>query len=112
MTKAELLAAARGKPLPFEFAGFTCHLLPIAWGELKSLRANHERGNAEKAEAFTYEVIARAVCNETGEILLTAADCEQFPLATLDALFNEIARRSGVSKAAEPGKAESPATPS
>lgn len=108
MTKTELLAAARGKPEPFECGGVTFHLLPIPFGELKRLQSSHEAGNKDTAEAFTYTLIARAVCDECGALLLDPADCESLPLPTIEALFNEVARRSGIGKR---GNGEPPATP-
>jgi hypothetical protein len=108
MTKHDLLAAARGKPVPFEFAGFACFLLPVPWGEMKQFQLRHKEGDAETAEAVTFELIAAAVCDEGGNRLLEAADCPKLPLSTINALTNEIARRSGVAK----GNAESPTTTS
>lgn len=103
MTKAELLAAARGKPLPFEFSGFACFLLPLPWGEMKDVQGKHKEGDDATAEAMTFEFVARAVCDESGARLLDPSDVPQLPLSTIRALSEEIARRSGVG--ADSGKA-------
>jgi hypothetical protein len=109
MTKADLLAAITGRPQPFDLNGVTFHLLPIPWGELKALRERHEQGSAETGEALTYDAIARSVCDPAGTKLFVPADCELLPLSTINALFAEIARRSGAGDR-DTGKAPPPTT--
>lgn len=103
MTKEELLRAARGKPSPFEFGGVTYLLLPLPWGEFKELQGAYKGADADAAELLTFEVVARAVCDESGARLLDAADVAHLPLSAINAVFHEVARRSGIPVPGERG---------
>lgn len=112
MTKDELFAAARGRPAPFEYEGFRCYLLPVAWGDLRALQSRHKDGDGADDERLTLEVVAQAVCDEEGGAILEPDDCLRFPLPLLKALFEEVARRSGVAPEGDDAGKDLPPTTS
>lgn len=108
MTKADLLSAARGKPVSFDGPdGFTCLLRPLSWGERKELfdwltAHRDEPGSGLELES---RLITLAVCDGSGATLLVAGDLTDFALNVSDAVAKEVARRNGMDgKAGEPGK--------
>ncbi len=121
MTKDDVLKGARGKPTPFEFARgdgqtFKCLLRPLTYGERRDLfdfsrDHGNEPGSGMELQA---RILTLTVCDENGKPLLEPADLRDVDVEVIEAVAAEVARRNGVDgrKAGEPGKGESPTTPS
>lgn len=105
MTAEDVIAGAMGKPVPFEYLGYTYHLRPITRLELRDLNAGRENGDGALLQA---KVVALAVCDEAGKPLLTVEQVPQLPNAAIDALCDEIARRNWMPPE---GKGDSAKTP-
>lgn len=116
MTKADVLAGARGKPVPFEFEGFGCLLRPLTFGERQELFEWSREHGTEPGSGLTLQakVVALAVCDAGGNKLLEEADLIGFAVPIAEAIATEVARRNGVEgkAAGEPGKGGSPTTTS
>ena len=116
MTRDDVLRGARGKPVPFEFDGFTCLLRPLSYGERQELFAwSRDRGQEPGSGlALQGRLVLMAVCDENGATLLEPGDLNQFGGPLVDALALEVARRNALDGqgAGEPGKGQSPTTPS
>lgn len=110
MTKADVLAGARGKPVPFESDGFKCLLRPLSFGERQDLFAWLQSHRDEPGSALVLQakLIVSGVCDEAGLPLLEPADVRDFGGPLADELAKEIGRRNGLDgkAAGEPGKAE------
>lgn len=116
MTKADLLAGARGRPVPFELDGFSCLLRPLTFGDRQALfdyirERGEEPGSGVGLQA---KIVTLAVCDEQGQPLLTEADLAGFAVPIAEAIATEVARRNGIDGkgAGAPGKAASPTTTS
>jgi hypothetical protein len=121
MTKDDVLKGARGKPTPFKLQRadgqvFECLLRPMTYGERRELfdfsrDHGNEPGSGMELQA---RVVTLTVCDESGKPLLEPADLGGFDVEVIEAIAAEVARRNGVDgrKAGEPGKGESPTTPS
>lgn len=116
MTKADVLAGARGRPVPFEFDGFRCLLRPLSFGERQELfQWSRDHGEEPGSGlALQAKVVAMAVCDEAGNRLLDESDLVGFAVPIAEAVATEVARRNGVDgkAAGEPGKGASPTTTS
>ncbi|AMV30055.1 hypothetical protein VT84_37020 [Gemmata sp. SH-PL17] len=116
MTKDDVLRAARGKPVPFEFDGFTCLLRPLSYGERQELFAWGREHAQEQGSGLALQgrLVLMALCDETGVALLEPTDLNQFGGPLVDAIALEITRRNGLDGqgSGEPGKGQSPTTPS
>lgn len=116
MTKADVLAGARGKPVPFEFEGFRCLLRPLSFGERSDLFAwSREYGDKPGSGLeLQGKVVLLAVSDEQGVPLLAEPDLRDIDGRIMEAITAEVARRNGVDgkAAGEPGKGASPTTTS
>ncbi len=108
MTKADLLSAAKGKPVPFEGPdGFSCLLRPLTWGERKGLFEwlGAHRDDPGSGLELDQKLILAAVCDEAGVNVLDPEDLTGFALHVSEAIAKEVAKRNGMDgKAGEPGK--------
>lgn len=88
MTTEDVIRGAQGKPVPFEFGGYTYLLRPLTRVEVRSLR--------ELADGVTVQerIISLAVCDESGKILLEPSQVPSLPNASINALADEIAKRN------------------
>lgn len=116
MTKSDVIAGARGKPVLFEFEGFRCLLRPLSFGERSDLFAWSRAHGEEPGSGLELQtkVALLGVCDEKGAPLLEAADLREFDGRVVEAISSEVARRNGVDgkAAGEPGKGASPTTTS
>lgn len=103
MTADDVIAGARGKPVPFEFGGFTYLLRPLTRSEMLGVFEVKD-GYATQAA-----LLALAVCDESGVPVLSESDVPELPNAAIDAVAREILRRNGVDL--DGGKADSSKTP-
>lgn len=114
MTKADVLAGAKGRPLPFEFDGFTFLLRPLNVADRLELFEYLREHGKEPGSGIEVQrrIVLKAVCDEAGNLLLESADLEGFGLPTFEAIADEASRRSGTDGKAsgEPGKEPSPTT--
>lgn len=103
MTKADVLAGARGKPTVFEFEEFKCLLRPLTFGERRKLF--DMPGLEVEQSLFLW-----AVSDGAGNRLLAEDDLADFALPVFNAVVSEVARRNGLDgkTSGEPGKEESP----
>ncbi len=116
MTKDDVLRAARGKPVPFEFDGFGCLLRPLSYGERQELFAWGREHAQEPGSGLVLQgrLVLMTVCDENGGPLLEPGDLAQFGGLLVDAIAIEVTRRNGIDGqgAGEPGKGASPTTTS
>lgn len=116
MTKADVLAGAKGKPVPFEFEGFKCLLRPLSFGERSDLFAWSREHGEEPGSGLVLQgkVVLLAVSDENGSPLLDEPDLREIDGRIMEAISTEVARRNGVDgkAAGEPGKGASPTTTS
>jgi hypothetical protein len=110
MTAEDVLNGARGKPVPFEFYGFTYLLRPISRAELMAWHKWHgaQGERPDLGWESQAKIVALAVCDEGGKALLTEEQVASLPNAAIDAIADEVARRNWGASAA--GKAEAPVT--
>jgi len=116
VTKTDVLNGAKGKPVPFEFEGFTCLLRPLLWPERHALIEyvrDHGSEPGSGLELQTRFVLA-GVSDADGKPLLERDDIEAFSVTIADAVAKEVAKRNGLDgkAAGEPGKGASPTTTS
>ena len=111
MTKADVLAGCRGKPVPFEYDGFKCLLRPLSRLEQAVLFAwfKEQKETVGAGLELQAKFILMAVCDEAGTTLLDPADLDQFSAGLVAVLADEIASRNGMGKT-DAGKGPSPTT--
>lgn len=98
MTKADVLAGAKGKPTEFTFEEFKCLLRPLTFGERRELFEWHEKHKDEAGSGMRLQekFLLYAVCDETGKKLLDEVDLDDFAGPIADAVAKEVARRNGL----------------
>lgn len=114
MRKDDLMAGLRGMPVAFEVGGFAVHLRPLAASDRVSLMAWYRANKAEPnaAHDLQHKLVALAVVDpDNGGQLLTEADAAALPALAVDDISEEVARRNGLGKDDDAGKAPGP-TPS
>lgn len=103
MTADDVIKGAQGKPVPFEFYGFTYLLRPLTRAEILKLRDGSESGIEIQSR-----IVALVVCDEAGKPLLAESQVALLPNAAIEALADEIAKRNWLSPE---GKADPVKTP-
>lgn len=96
MTAQDVIAGAKGKPVPFEFDGFSCLLRPLTYGERNELFAWRERNDPKLGEELPRWLLTRAVCDESGRPILAPGDLDGFDLRVVDAVANAVLLRAGI----------------
>lgn len=112
MTKSDVLAGAKGKPVEFVSGEFKCLLRPLSFGERRELFDWHtaHKDVPGSGLALQEKVLLAAVCDERGAALLTADDLADFDGALADTVAQEIMRRNGLDgrAAGESGNGSAP----
>lgn len=117
MTKADLIAGLKGKPVEFTTpSGAKVFLRPIT-GEprvaLEAWRAANEKDPGVNLR-LAFRVVAEVLVDESGASFdFTPEEVAELPVIDTDAISREALIRSGMAKREDdPGKALPPATPS
>lgn len=91
-----MIDGAKGKPVPFEFGGFTYLLRPVTRSEVLALTAWRD-GEGDKpgaGRAMQERIVSMAICDESGKPLLSEKQVVELPNAAIDAVADEVARRN------------------
>jgi hypothetical protein len=119
MKKQDLLAAIKGKPVPFTApTGLKVDLRPLTAPErIGILHWLRESTSPDAGWLLRFKYAALCLCDGDGDPLFTEEEIAGVPFAAvdLDAIADEVARRGGLLAEKDQGKAEpamSPATPS
>ena len=116
MNKNELLAAIKGKPLPYTTSlGLKVDLRPLTVPERLAIFAWFDEskdvpGIGTKLKA---KYVSLGLCNADGDAVFSEDEVQSLPMpaADYDEIADEVARRAGMMAEKEQGKAL-PATPS
>ncbi len=118
MTKADVLAALAAKPVPFAAGGVQVNLRPLRFGDRVALSAWSKESKDADGSGFSLQkkLVSMSVSDAAGGLLLSEAEVDGLDCKLVEAIADEVARRSGMSpKEDVPGKAlpaETPNSPS
>lgn len=111
-TKADLIAAFRTAPVPFEVGGQSFHVRPLLVGDMMAVHA-YQKSRADGGTAPM--VFVRAVCDAGGNRVFDDTDTDMvehtFCGGVVDAVLNKVFEISRLAEAPQ-GKAPSTTSPS
>lgn len=110
MTKTDVLNGLAAKPAAFKTpGGFDVLLRPLRFGDKAALLDWHREAEGKPGASLTLtrKLVALAVCDQGGNLLLTEDEVGTLDSQDAEAIAAEVTRRSGIG-ATDPGKSSTP----
>lgn len=92
MTAADVMQAARGKPVPFVSGDFSCLLRPMSFAERREVFGWHDAG--KDGEALQAWLVTAFVVDESGAPLVACLD--DWSVSLVGEVAREVLRRAGL----------------